>query len=252
MPPKIEKKVTAEEIIKVFLDTRVIDALIKSVNPAFCELVKQTLDDKLKPVTASITSIVNNVRTLENRVETLTENNASIVEENNLLKKQLSEISNYSRRDNLIIQGLESSSYAEAVAADGGAPLTTPGGGSIESSNAATEKAVVSLAQSMGLNISTDDISVAHRLPTKKSTPGTTSNASRSPAIIVKFVKRRTRDLMYGARKQLKTIRPGVYINEHLTPENAALHRAARVLCKQKKLFAAWTSQGEVLTKLQA
>lgn len=254
MPPK-EKRITAEEIIDVFLDPRVIDAIGKALNPSFCQMVERSIESKLAPIVSSVQSLVDRMHQVEERMGRLSKDNVAFAEENAILKKQLKDLSNYSRRDNLIIQGLDIASFSETAASSGGASLLQTGG-TLESSNAATEKAVVSLAQSMGLDITTDDISVAHRLPTKsasRTSLGASSNSPRSPApIIVKFVKRRTRDMMYGARKQLKTVSPGVYINEHLTAENASLHKTARALCKQKKIFSTWTAQGEVFAKMSS
>lgn len=276
MPPKVEKRVSVEEMIDVFLDPRVVEAISKALNPSIRELLTNTIDSKMSPISASISSLSDIVHKFEEKIdskispilesistlsdnlqkfegriqllsdqnENLVDQNQNLVDENSKLKAQIKDLSNYSRRDNLIVQGLEVTSYSEAAAQGGNSINST-----LLESNVATEKAVIDLARSVGVLISENDISVAHRLPVKNNTPK--PGAARRPApIIVKFVRRRTRDQLFAARKQLKTMRPGVYINEHLTAENASLHRAARECLKQKKLFSTWTSQGEVFIKL--
>ena len=48
----------------------------------------------------------------------------------------------------------------------------------------------------------------------------------------------------------LKTMKPGVYINEHLTPGRSGLLREARKLVKEDKLAGAWSMNGAIFVRL--
>ena len=87
------------------------------------------------------------------------------------------------------------------------------------------------------LNVSIDasEISAAHRLssPTSRRITNLNQRSVALPApIIVKFVRRQVRDNIFANRKMLKTTKPGVYLNEHLSPRNAEIFAKARSLLK--------------------
>ena len=88
-------------------------------------------------------------------------------------------------------------------------------------------------------------LSPVHRLQT----PTGSAGASRNPApIIVRFTSKKARDSLYASRTKLKG--QNIFINEHLTSENAKLFTKARKLVNDKKLEGAWTTQGIVYAKL--
>ena len=63
---------------------------------------------------------------------------------------------------------------------------------------------------SLGCQVSPSDISIAHRLPSGKH--------DKTPPVMVRFTSRRTRDVIYVARRNLFTAGiKDIYINEHLT-----------------------------------
>jgi len=88
------------------------------------------------------------------------------------------------------------------------------------------------------------DISVAHRLRKRRS--------DKYQLVIVRFANRRSRDLVYGARRQLHTSRPvktPIYINEHLTKKSDEVFAACRGLWKNERIAATLTWNGSVLIK---
>ena len=65
-----------------------------------------------------------------------------------------------------------------------------------------TNDIIMKVGEIIGVDVNKDDISISHRLSTTK--PSQRDTLYTDPAIIVKFVKRDTRDSYYRARKHLK------------------------------------------------
>ena len=94
------------------------------------------------------------------------------------------------------------------------------------------------------------DISVSHRLPTRRNAPRNEPNP-----IIVRFVSRADRDRVLKIRKNLKVYNEEkdvkIYINEDLTAIRAKLFSIARSLQKQRLLAQTWTYNGAIKVKTQ-
>lgn len=80
----------------------------------------------------------------------------------------------------------------------------------------------------IGMDITDNDISVSHRLPTGKSYKG---KKPGPPSIIVKFTRRNVKDRLYGARRRLSdkttlnlgySVENNIYLAENLTEKNRA------------------------------
>jgi len=71
--------------------------------------------------------------------------------------------------------------------------------------------------------------------------------------VLIEFTTKIIRDRIYESRKMFKTshesTEPKIFINENLTKVNANLYFCARKLVKNKKLAAAWTTNGYVYVK---
>ena len=99
----------------------------------------------------------------------------------------------------------------------------------------ATETAVFDFSNNvLGVPLTRNDISIAHRLP-KRPTD------SKPAAIIVRFTNRRARDAVYNARKALKRRNLNVYVNEHLIKSRSVVLGEAKKLVKAKKLDQQWS-----------
>lgn len=122
----------------------------------------------------------------------------------------------YGRRDNVRIYGLE------------------------ETKNENTTEKVVELAADMGVAISVNDISVSHRLPQAGK-----QAAGKAKPIIVKFVRRSTKQLMMRHKKELrkKANRRNVYVEEDLTPLRS---RMARSLRANPAIKTVWSIDGRI------
>lgn len=303
MPPKAEKRVSADDIIEVFLDPRVIEAITKALYPSITSIIEKCIDDKLTPILAkvaflsaesdklekrvselsnrydtaikSVNDFQTNVQNLEKTLSTLdkkiqglekgikdsSSDHITAINEVKGCKKDLVTLTNYSRRDNLIIHGIQPTSYADASSAppppNSSSTSSTLNTGLIESSNKASETAVLELCNGiLGLDVNIKDISCAHRLSVNGSRPGSSQQTPQRShqtdhtyPIIVRFTSRRVRDSVFNAKKQLKGQGSNIYINEHLSPENSRLFKLARQLVKSKKLISAWTNNGVVYTR---
>lgn len=238
MPPKSSSK-TVEDILEALLDTRVGDALAKALTPFLTLSINEILDKKLEGLTAA-------VRDLKGANTRLTQQCESVAKENASLKKLVSDqsyriddLESYSRSENLVIRGLPEKSAAEMATASMGSdgnPLLLDGSKSVENTVIAFCK------DSLGIELSSADISIAHRLKA--------GQKDEFRPVIVRFTSRKMRNTVYGAKKQLKNRSGKVYISEHLTKTASDLFFDARKLLREKKIFAAWTQNGQVFARL--
>lgn len=125
-----------------------------------------------------------------------------------------------------------------------------------------TDDILIKVGSLIGLDLTKNDISVSHRLPKAsysaavRERPQASSNtSSRAPNIIVKFVRRETRDHFYKGRKLLrdKSTRDldlarysenKIYISENLTQANKDLFKESLKVKKDLKYKFIWTFYG--------
>lgn len=240
MPPKRPTTIAVEDLIDALSDQRVIDALTKGLGDSISSSVASKMDAKISKLFESINGLRADYDKISQEVVVLQTENLS-------LKRQLDDLDSYSRSDNLVIHGIKESSYAESASGTGSrgsAADATEGSQRPGETNVATEQSIVEFCNNiLDINLTRDDISVAHRI-------GKSRNSSLPAPIIVRFTNRRARNAVYGARKSLAGKKPSVYINEHLTQHRSFILRDARQLVKAKKLQGAWTNNGIVYIKL--
>ena len=110
---------------------------------------------------------------------------------------------------------------------------------------------VCSIGGLINVNIQPQDISISHRLKTRMPTRNST------PAIIMKFVSRTTRDRLYYARKHLKDKTTSdigfgrisdnkIYIAESLTSKNKELFKKCLNARRSLNYKFIWTNQGRI------
>ena len=152
------------------------------------------------------------------------------------LKKSLYDLEQYSRRDCLEIRGI---------------PLpSTP------MDPDQTDDVVLKLGEKIGVPIQKSDISISHRIPSRKQF--TDEGNPIPPAIVVKFVKRETRENLYRARKNLKSVSTiglgypvanKIYVNESLTEKNKELFKLC-LKCKRDYSYKfLWTNAGRIFLR---
>jgi NAD+--asparagine ADP-ribosyltransferase len=124
------------------------------------------------------------------------------VEKNkNLTNIQADRLEQYMRKENIIIAGLKEGED------EGAAEL---------------EADLGKLFDDMGVEVVGADISTYHRLGRK--------TGQKTRPVIVRFVKRRTKEAIMGKRKNLKEKHPGIYVNEDMTPARHRLFNMVRRL----------------------
>ena len=143
-----------------------------------------------------------------NKLKELSVENNRLKEELSAANQRIDALETYSKKSNLIITGIPFASYAESASTQ-----QNQGGvaANLESAEV-TENAFLKIVNDqLGVNITSSDISLAHRLP-KSTKPGSPS------AIIVRFTNLKARDRVYRARKALKGYKDSrIYINEDLS-----------------------------------
>ncbi|XP_075534936.1 uncharacterized protein LOC142570436 [Dermacentor variabilis] len=140
------------------------------------------------------------------------------------LKKDLVELKQYSRRNNIELKGVP------------------------ETENENLNDTVQKVAKCLKLDLSASDIDIAHRVPVK---------GSGLPNIIMKFNSRCARDKFFKAAKKnrLNTKMIGfedndpIFVNDHLCPENKILLGKTIHLKKEKGWKFAWVSNGKILAR---
>jgi hypothetical protein len=198
------------------------------------DLITALQDSNVKDAIASI---------FDTRVTELLETIKEVKLENEILradlnavKQRIDRLETYSKKRNLIIAGMPTTGYSDAVSQ----PAQED---DIATSTPSVESAVVKLFNTqLKVPISTADISVAHRLRPKKD--------DKTAPIIVSFTSLKARDAVYRARRGLKDYKDHrIYINEDLTRTVVELFRQARELVKEGKLIGAWTAGGVLVVR---
>ena len=119
-----------------------------------------------------------------------------------------------------------------------------------------TDQVVLKIGEKMGVPIQKSDISISHRIPSRKQF--TDEGNPIPPAIIVKFVKRETRENLYRARRNLKSLSTvdlgysvanKIYVNESLTEKNKELFKIC-LKCKRDLSYKfLWTNAGRIFVR---
>lgn len=195
------------------------------------EEIKASLGKVLEQ-TATIAKQQKTIMDLMDEIKVLKMQNEEKDKRMDALEQRLADLEQYSRINDLIITGLviKPRSYAKAVAT-GGEPT--------ELDQESAEQQVVNFLNSKDININTRDIEACHPLPKRDKRPH---------AVIVRFVNRKQKMDVLKQGKKLKGT--NVYINEHLTKKNSEVARQARILKKQKRIQATWTSNCKIFIKL--
>ena len=117
---------------------------------------------------------------------------------------------------------------------------------------------ILSLASKLDVNLTANDISIAHRLPVKRPRLNSESNVTdrRHPGIIVRFISRQKRNDMYLNRMKAKDISDfpvqgmnKLYVNENLTQLRKRLFWLAKQKAKELDYNFIWTSNGQIIIR---
>lgn len=156
-----------------------------------------------------ITQLQSQVRQLETRVSEL--------------ENLVDEVNQYERRDTIIVSG--------------------PNLPKEEHNENSVDVVVKSIKENLHINITNNDINVAHRLGVKKSPIDT------RPII----VKLQSRQVKYNIMNACVTVKPHLYFNESLTPKRRSLFKIIWDIRKQHrdKFQQCYTNDGKIVVKLK-
>ena len=229
--------VTSEELI-VILEEK-LEQKLAPFKSTFNEL-KKTVED----TTELLSSTSKQYDTLLKRLSVCEDENKKLRNENKILQKTLNKLDISLKSVTKANNDLEQYTRRECVEIRG-VPQKPD-----ESTNT-----IVKVGKAVGVEITDIDISVSHRLPPSKlyknQKPG-------PPPIIVKFVRRDTKDAFYQARMKLKDMTSKalgfpdenrMYISESLSPANRVLFNEAYKLKKDLDYKFLWTSNGRVFLR---
>lgn len=204
--------------------------------------VTNDLKEKMNGVVHSLEFISSQYDDIKQRFDKQQEEIKGFQQENEYLKTEISRLMNevrsykninndleqYTRRDCLEIKGIPQQAGED------------------------TDHIVKTLGTKMGIELNEDDISISHRLPAPRQ-----ALQNKEPAIIVKFVRRNTRDKFYAARKQLRgktthdlgfsrVAENTIYISESLTKQNRMLFNQCLDTRKKLRYKFIWTKNGKI------
>lgn len=203
---------------------------IVSLNDTLTQLVNSKFDE----LNNKITELIATNKSLQTTIEAVKKENSTLKGqcdnlrmENDSMRKEIRELQQYSRRDNLEIVGVP------------------------QSINEDVNAVVGRLAEVIGVPFVNEQISIAHRLPS--------SRKDVAPPIVIKFISRSAKMQWLSASKSKGRIRSidlnrdlpasDVYINEHLIPYNKLLLGRAKHLKRDKKLSYVWVKDCKIFVR---
>lgn len=229
------------------------------------EITMETLDSlfdkKLAPIRSTLQDLTNSVSYISERFDAIEkkvkdlEITADVVQkENNHLRLETLRLSNIIEEMKNNINDMEQYSRRECCEISG-----IP-----ETPDEDTNVLVIKVGALMDIELDEDDISVSHRLPAPSystrmamASPSRPNQATILPKIIVKFVRRETKELFYTNRKRLwgKTTADlglgrysdnRLFISESLTKRNKTLFKECLAFKKKYNFKYIWTQQGRI------
>lgn len=192
-----------KEFRTLIADTKSIKSIVTETNT------------KIDSLSLEVEQIKQENQALKQSVEELSEQNA-------FLKRKLLTLDQYSRKCNIVINGVPQTQDEEED----------------------IYELVKKVATALDVKLEKYDISIAHRLPNKK--------LSKAPPIIVKLNNLEKKRLLVSnsIKMKLKGDKLGfspalsVYVNEHLTKESADILNEAKSLKKDGLIAQAWYRNG--------
>ena len=208
--------------------------------PDEAEEIRRLLDF-LSAEVAKISAQQTKIMDLMGEIHTLKIQNIEKDTKITLLENRVDDLEQYSRMNDLIISGLRTKqrSYARAAAASEDTAAGRQGTEAPEDDHESLEQQALAFWKARA-SVDSGDIEACHTLHSK--------NKTIAPAIIIRFTNRKNKQAIIKQGRKLKGT--DVYINENLTKKNADIARKARILRKQNKIQATWTSNCKVFIKL--
>ncbi|KAI9517872.1 hypothetical protein NQZ68_001041 [Dissostichus eleginoides] len=209
--------------------------------PDEVEEIKKSLDF-LSAEIKTVAAQQNKIMELMGEIQSLKIQNIEKDKKITFLENRVADLEQYTRMNDLIISGLKTRhrSYARAAAASEDTAAGRGGADAPEVDRESLEQQVLCFLESKGISVDSGDIEACHALRSK--------NITATPAIIIRFINRKKKYALIRQGRKLKGT--NVYINEHLTKKNADIARRARILKKQNKIQATWSTNCKIFIKL--
>ena len=199
--------------------------ILKSLLMTVSKEITKPLEDKIGELSVLVKRLQSDLALSDSRLDDLTAENRKLRNDLQTAAAEVRNLEQYSRRDNLVISGLPATFAETAAATDE----------SFSDSQGSTEQKVLDLCNlSLGLQLSSDDISSAPRLKSSR-------NHGASLLILLRFTRCSTR---FKLKNENSGKRPcdRIYINEDLIDFNRRLLGAAKQHVKNKSIKSAFTS----------
>lgn len=233
MPPK-PAPTTSDQILEALKSDAVVEAITKSVLPAVILAVQEVVQKELASLKSAIGLLLSDNKELKVRVSKLDEENIQLKSRLLTVENKIDTMERNNRLNNVIIKGLPERSFAER-----GSPDEVSDQATVSANRTSVSETVCAFANAeLNLKIQPSDIVYAMRL---KPSP-----QDKIRPILIKFQSYATKCNVLAARKTLKAANKQIFLNEHLTEANSKIYGKCRFLVKQKRIYSAWTYNGQV------
>lgn len=175
----------------------------------------EMLSEKYDDVLSQLKRQDRDITSLRKRVEEL-ENSDSAKEIKNL-KKEVNELEQYGRRQNLEVHGIPQS----------------------ENENLLTKLNDVAVKLSLA-QLTERDVEAIHRLPSKP---------DKIPVVLVRFSSRGTKETWLSKKREIREARHQVYFHENLTRQNKKLLWMAKTKAEEMHFRFVWTANGKLFAR---
>ena len=191
------------------------------------------LDQQLKEIRKDNKTLLNRVGSIEKDIQLKDNEIKTLQKKVAVLEERADEHEQYSKRDNIIINGLKIvKPFNRAAGSENATATTEPEDEWNTRDKGIMRTNIVNFARErLSIDIHDSDILDVHTLPPR--------DREQKGVCIIRFANRLARDRVYQARNVVKD--DNIYINEHLTPKNAGLFRKVRMLRREQKVTHAWT-----------
>lgn len=207
--------------------------LLGIVNDSFTATIERVIGTIERGVQIKLDAQASELFNMSKALDEKTKSLSILTKEHDELKTEMNKLRTALNDSKRRTDDLEQYSYADNILIHG---ITT------ENDDADLENKVISIvnANLQGINATTADISVVHRIKTA------TPNNKPAP-VVIRFTRRSVRNRILQNRKQLKG--KSVSITEHLSPSRNDLLKKATQLVHEHKVSATWSQGGRILVK---
>ncbi|XP_077501509.1 uncharacterized protein LOC144112558 [Amblyomma americanum] len=205
----IKEKLETLETIKITVDD--IEKSVELMSTKYDEVIA-----RMEKQSADISDLGKRVEKLETKLKE---------GEIKQLKREVNNLEQYSRRQNLEIHGLQKHNNENLL-----------------------EKLNL-LANDLDLPpLSESDVEAIHRLPTRKDE----NNVDKVAPVLVRFASRVVRDKWLAKKKELRDADSKIFLNENLTTHNKKLLWLMKTKATEKEYKFAWVKNGKLFVRRNA